>query len=265
MRLSSNGYLISCVTNAPRKRRPTLLLLLLALPGAIIGLAFVHGSGDGAAAREADAVEAVDSPVAAVGDDEISGRPGLGWVGTGRVVSRDASVLPPERASAEAPRRARRMVGRLLDRVLQESAGRTFETPEIAANEYNLYTDGWIDALVQMAPDAQELIAEPIADSLCARGTTDAQTMVLSRILIRLPAAARARGLDCVLAARGQEDVVLWTALDAWRVADLPPTHTWQSWMDRATDPRTLRRFAPRGVEPEERLLADPELVAPSR
>jgi hypothetical protein len=64
----------------------------------------------------------------------------------------------------------------------------------------------------------------------------------MAHLVEDMPELANERTFDCV-AARGKEDSVLWSMLDAWRSADMPPSAALSKLQQTATDPRTTRRF----------------------
>lgn len=158
----------------------------------------------------------------------------------------DAGVHPER---VQVLQRADRLVELLNHRV------RTFPPPEAnadgvegVANATDEYLRGWADSLEAGAPELLQDTARGIERDLCEGDLSDAQTVVYLRFVLR-EAATRGpvldRGLRCVLGRRTQEDIVLWTALDAWAKSDLAAAPEWTAWAGRATDPRTLRRLVP--------------------
>jgi len=156
----------------------------------------------------------------------------------------DAGVQPDR---GQTFQRADRLVDLLKQRVgTLPPAEAHANGVEGVANATDEYLRGWADALEAGAPELLNDTAHEIERELCDGSLTDAQTIVYLRFVLR-EAATRGpvldRGLRCVLGRRTQEDVVLWTALEAWSKSDLAAAPEWAAWAARATDPRTRRRL----------------------
>ena len=140
--------------------------------------------------------------------------------------------------------------------------------PEAAANQSFLYLMGWIDSVTRTAPDMVDELAAEVDESMCNKGTSPTELIVMSRVLMRMPELADSKGFDCLFSQHGSEDVVLWTGLDAWSRSGLPKGDALAKIQQSAKDERTLKRF----LSPEDQLQrrraayearqADPESVA---
>lgn len=194
------------------------------------------GQFGSAAANDAESLLRVTS----IGRGAGSSRPGA--------AEQDAGV-PAEPSSDQTVQRADRLVEMLNHRV------RTFLPPdenpdgvEGVANATDEYLHGWADALEVGAPALIPGTAREIDRQLCDADLSDAQAVVYLRLALRMApprGPSLEHGLRCVLRRRTQEDIVLWTALDAWSKSNLGAAPEWSAWAERAVDPRTIRRFAP--------------------
>jgi hypothetical protein len=117
-------------------------------------------------------------------------------------------------------------------------------TPEATADEVELYLSGWSDALMRGAPELIDEMATEIEREMCDQSADDAELVVLSRAVTHMPDVANARGLECILA-RGREDFVLWSALDAWSASAerFGDSSVLARVEESARDERTLRRL----------------------
>jgi hypothetical protein len=114
--------------------------------------------------------------------------------------------------------------------------------PEAVANALGPYMAAWADAVVRTAPDLADELAAEMERTLCAADTSDAQSVVVSRAIAYMPELGNGSAFGCV-AARGKEDAVLWSALDAWRLGTSPMTPELQALASASKDERTLRRL----------------------
>lgn len=114
--------------------------------------------------------------------------------------------------------------------------------PEASVNQVTTYIDGWVDSTLRLGPDLAEEIGNEIEGTMCDSTASPAQVMLMARVARRLPDFSNARGFDCVFD-RGTEDIVLWEALDAWRIGPLPKTPALERLEMNAKDERTRRRF----------------------
>jgi hypothetical protein len=125
---------------------------------------------------------------------------------------------------------------------------------EATANEVREYTQGWMEALATLQPDIIGELAAGIEGRLCAAEASAVESIVMSRVLATRPDLANAKGLDCVFSRHEeQEDIVLWSALDAWQRAKLPVSESLAAIKSNARDSRTLRRLVPLDQQRAER------------
>jgi hypothetical protein len=122
--------------------------------------------------------------------------------------------------------------------------------PEAAANQVALFLDGFATALIRVAPDLVDEIAADVQSSLCSTRTSSAELITLSRLLEKMPEFANAEGIDCVLRNHPEEGIVLWEALSAWQISELPKSELIARIEASAQDERTQRRFLARGEQP---------------
>lgn len=134
-------------------------------------------------------------------------------------------------------------------RIAERTLGRG--GPEAVANALGPYLAAWADAVVRTAPDLAEELAAEMEQTLCSSDSSDAQSVVVSRAMARMPELGNGRAFDCI-AARGKEDAVLWSALDAWRLGTSPMTPELQALASASKDERTLRRLIKQEDEPAE-------------
>jgi hypothetical protein len=173
---------------------------------------------------------------------------------------REAPMPPQASSDAEAMHR------RSQSKALMQSLGARLKiaklaphatSPEATANEVELYLAGWSDAIMRGSPELIDEMAAEIEREMCEPGAEDAALVVLSRAAARMPDVANARGLECILA-RGREDFVLWTALDAWSASAqrLGESAVLARVEQSARDERTTQRLTairtPPGAEPPE-------------
>jgi hypothetical protein len=87
-------------------------------------------------------------------------------------------------------------------------------------------------------------MATEIQSLMCNGSTDDAELVVLARVVTQMPELSDRNGLDCLLA-RTSEDIVTWSALDAWLAgADrLGMSDRLSTLASNARDDRTLRRL----------------------
>ena len=129
--------------------------------------------------------------------------------------------------------------------------------PEAAATQLRLYQKGLVDGILRTAPDLTDELAGLVEQTLCDPKTRPSQLVALARMFGDMPELASEKGFDCVFAQRSQEDVVLWSMLDAWRVSKLPRPPALVALERDAKDERTRARlreqsvFAARAALPE--------------
>jgi hypothetical protein len=132
---------------------------------------------------------------------------------------------------------------------LDAMAGDHPVAPELVANTLQPYLTGWIDAVRRAAPELAPQLQIDVGEALCAKETSDEELIALGRITAAMPAILDSSSIDCVLASRPKEDIVVWTMLDAWTQSGMARTEQVEALAQRATDPRTLERLKP----PEQR------------
>jgi hypothetical protein len=115
--------------------------------------------------------------------------------------------------------------------------------PEAIANQGLLYLKGWADGVVRTAPDLVDELADELEKSLCDNEASDAILITISRAIIAIPELANSKGFDCLFSRRTREDVVVWTALDAWKRSGLPKSAAITTLERTAIDSRTRQRF----------------------
>jgi hypothetical protein len=175
-------------------------------------------------------------------------------------------VQPIGAAVTEVDRRSRLPPPRLDQRLLTEAAGeerrlraagsmRTLLTrvklspfhgqgkPELAVNVIQDYLVGWATALQQGAPELLPEVAAQVTEEMCRPDASAEAVIALAKLAQQVPALTKAAALDCVFRRSSKEDVVLWSALDAWRASGMLPTPEIKKLQASATDERTRRRF----------------------
>ncbi len=145
---------------------------------------------------------------------------------------------------------------------LDAMAGDHPVAPEMVANTLQPYLTGWIDAVRRAAPELAPQLQIDVGEALCKKDTSDEELIALSRISAAMPAILDSSSIDCVLASRQKEDIVVWTMLDAWAQSGMARTEQVEALARRATDPRTLARLKP--LEQRAKETAALEQSAPS-
>jgi hypothetical protein len=125
---------------------------------------------------------------------------------------------------------------RLIDKAFPAS-------PEVVANELRGYQMGLADGVLRTAPELAPELARRTENVLCDPKATDTQLMVMARLMGDMPDLATSTGFDCIFKNRSKEDVVLWSALDAWRDSGLERTPGLQHLERQAVDKRTINRL----------------------
>lgn len=159
----------------------------------------------------------------------------------------DAGVDSGSRTIGNPDIRVSSVVTALHDRMRLFDTGALGDEPEMVANSAEDYLSGWIDSLEYAAPDVVAAVSVEFSHELCSGAISDAKMLMYLRYSLHMGARApeMADGLLCVLRQHSTEDVVLWTALDAYAKAGIAPSEEWQRWASRGTDDRTLRRLGP--------------------
>jgi hypothetical protein len=135
--------------------------------------------------------------------------------------------------------------------------------PEAAATQMRLYQKGLADAIMRTAPDLTDELADQIEQTLCDPQARASQLASLARLFGDIPELASERGFDCVFGQRAEEDVVLWSMLDAWRVSKLPRPPSLIA-LERDTKDGRVRERLTELAEFEARARLPQELAAPA-
>ncbi len=162
-------------------------------------------------------------------------------------VARDVAAYVPKDAHADAVYRveqSRELVDLVRRSVTRASLFVPPEGgPEMIANQVAMYQSGWIDSLVRTAPNLVDELASEIERSMCSSETSDAELIVMSRTVSTAPELANSAAFDCLFSKRRGEDVVLWSAVEAWRRSGLPKTDVIAEVERSAKDDRTRAHF----------------------
>jgi hypothetical protein len=120
------------------------------------------------------------------------------------------------------------------------------QSPEAVATPVFLYMQGLMDGLIRAAPDLVDGLAASIEASVCNPDASQEEIIGLSYITRLAPELANSRSFECIFSihARGEENAVLWYALDAWKASGLPKTESLVAIERTAKDPRTRERFS---------------------
>lgn len=129
-------------------------------------------------------------------------------------------------------------------------------SPASIVNEQSKYMYGAIEALSVLAPELTEELADSIEEKICSEDADDTLLMYFASMGAVLPETMSSKSLECMFDKHKQEDEVLWGAIDAWRSTRLPKTAAIQAAEERATDPRTIRRFRDT-IDGQEMLVRD--------
>jgi hypothetical protein len=114
-----------------------------------------------------------------------------------RLVERPFLVRPVEAAALEDEAVAQRyrtqqahdLINLVRGRVARVERRTRDEGAEAAANQAYVYLQGWLDGVVRVAPDLVDELATEVERSLCTDDTSDAELMVMSRLLQAINAA----------------------------------------------------------------------------
>lgn len=119
---------------------------------------------------------------------------------------------------------------------------------ESRANEISAPLSGVVRALRTTDPKELGALREQLADEVCAgRFHSDTGLIVLAKMMTFEANLGSARALGCAFEGRRNEDVVLWSLLDAWNVAGRPNLPAVSEIQQTASDERTRTRLATRG------------------
>jgi hypothetical protein len=128
---------------------------------------------------------------------------------------------------------------------LNAMAGDRPVAAETVANTLQPYLTGWIDAVRRAAPELAPQLMIDVGEALCAKDTSDEELIALARVSAAMPSMLDSTSIDCVLASRPKEDIVVWTMLDAWAQSGMARTEQVEALAQRATDARTRERLKP--------------------
>jgi hypothetical protein len=185
------------------------------------------------------------------------------------VVTRPVKLVEPrsDEAAQQLRRYERQQARDMIDLVMQRVAVAAKANPSnpeaaIAAN-YD-YLAGWADGVIRNAPDLADELAAELETMLCADEVSPVASLTASRLGLQMPELATANALDCVFKRQVEsgkggkltEDIVLWSALDTWRRADLPKTPALEAVEASAHDDRTRRRLGSLQDERARRIAA---------
>jgi hypothetical protein len=157
-----------------------------------------------------------------------------------------AGSCPPvsvERESSYKAQRSRELMQLLRSKLASLEHANPSAPPESLIKSLHEYLEAWSDVVALSALDLTDAIADEIEKSMCNSATSPAELMLVTHVVQRLPELGNVRGFDCIFA-RGKEDLVTWSALEAWRVGALPKTAALTRLEQSASSPRTLRRLA---------------------
>jgi hypothetical protein len=184
-----------------------------------------------------------------------------------RTISRPFLVRPVELFTAKDPQaeqRYREQQSKGLLHLLRFQLGaaelRYPSSPEAAANEISVYMHAWADTVVRTAPDLVDELASQIELTMCDPQARPAQLIVMSRVIGKMPELANAHSFECLFTQHPQEDIVLWSALDAWRAAGRPKSAAIARIEQTASDSRTRQRL--KSPEEQRELTAAEETAA---
>jgi len=153
-----------------------------------------------------------------------------------------------EREASYRTQQSREIVDLLSERFRAVSAAFPQGQPEFVADHLRLYQVGLVDGILRTAPELTGPLGKHVESALCDPQAGDAMHMVMARLAGDTPELASPRGFDCIFQRRGKEDVVLWTALDAWRRSGLARTDGLEKLERSASDARTKQRLHPESL-----------------
>lgn len=148
-----------------------------------------------------------------------------------------------ERDAEYREHQAADLKGLLLSQIDLLEMGLPGQLPELHANGMAMYQQGVIDAVTRTAPELVDELSAEIERTLCDPNAKQSHQIAMARFVSWMPETASESAFDCVFK-RGQEDIVTWSALDAWRNADVPKSAALLELERKSSDERTLRRLA---------------------
>jgi hypothetical protein len=148
----------------------------------------------------------------------------------------------PEKEQIYRQKQSDEIIDLVLTRLDGMAARDPDGSPEMHATRLLTYQNGLLDGLVRTAPDLTEELAGRIERELCREEPEPSHVIALSHFINDMPELANQAAFDCV-AARGKEDIALWSTLDAWRAAGMPPSPALSILQKNARDERTKSRL----------------------
>jgi hypothetical protein len=226
-----------------QRNQPGSSRLLKGLLALLIGTAgltmFLVGRSSPAPSRHAGA--ASDDQTAA-DEDRAAGAPAAQADGVGKhLPTYDSFAL--ERQRAERQRHARSILDSLRLKLLNLAPVAGNVGIEAAGNAMVPYIQGSLATLRTISPETINELRDALADRACDHVQTDIEEMFTAHMVLADRDLGAPRTFDCMLRDRKKEDVVLWTALDAWKVAGRPQVPSIADITSAASDPRTVRRL----------------------
>lgn len=171
-----------------------------------------------------------------------------------RAAARKSSLASaaPEAADEEAEERVREyrakqageLIGLVTYRLRLAERSVLGQTPEGAANQLLLYQAGLMDGLTRTSPELSAALSQHIEQAMCDEKTKTATLISFARMVSHTPDLATTRGFDCLFKPGRSEDVALWSALDAYRHAKLPPGESLEALSRSANHEHTKVRIA---------------------
>jgi hypothetical protein len=183
-----------------------------------------------------------------------------------RMRSQDVSAAEPEPPTPVAPsvttlrastdrsdakdRSGAAKAEQLLEPIRRLAYSRSRIGLEVMAVQMDEDLRGMIETARILDPTILPAIRDSFEKGICdGTADTDVDLMLFYRSVMRETRLGTQRGIDCAIRRHRQEDVVLWTALEAWNALGRPDLSDKTFLEQNATDPRTLMRLMP----PEER------------
>lgn len=167
------------------------------------------------------------------------------------VITEPESVFAEEERKEYEREQSDELISLLMNRLRIASNATPQQSLETTVNSMNDYMAGWAAQFVRTGSELTGAMAEKVEEAMCDAETSDEQLLMFSRIGILVPDLISSTSFDCLFANRSEEDIVLWTALDAWRSSELPKSETIKSIENRFQDSRTQRRF----LQPEQEMV----------
>jgi hypothetical protein len=165
--------------------------------------------------------------------------------------SRSPSSEAPSRVtpwpSFSGPSSARANADRLFRPIRREaiSKAKARFSIEAMAVEKDEYFRGMLDTARALDPEVIPAMRDQLEANMCnGPADTDVDLILYARMILVDRTVGTQRGLDCAIQHHHQEDVVLWTLLDAWNAMGRPALSD-QSFLQTAMDDRTRKRLMP--------------------